>query len=92
MPGPFLPRPILEPALARVRTALRPGGVVCFGLYAGADDPLSQAVSELRTVRSGGQPMAPGAAIELVAGAGFTAVHELPRTWALPMRLIVGVR
>ena len=48
--------------------------------------------SELRTVRSGGQPLAPGAAIDLVAGAGFTAVHELPRTWALPLRLIVGVR
>lgn len=42
VPSPFLPRPVLEPGLARVRTALRPGGVVCFGLYAGADDPLGQ--------------------------------------------------
>ena len=92
VPGPFLPAATLAPILDGTRAALVPGGVVCFGLYAGPDDPLADAVIALRTARSGGLPMIAADAIAWIAGAGFRDVHEVPRTWALPLRLIAGRR
>lgn len=92
VPGPFLPAATLAPILAGTHAALVPGGVVCFGIYAGPDDPLSDAVIALRTARSGGLPMTAADAIAWVTAAGFRDVHEVPRGWALPMRLIAGVR
>jgi len=92
VPGPFLPAATLAPILAATHAALRPGGVVCFGIYAGPDGPLADAVIALRTARLGGLPMTAAEAARWVAGAGFRDVHEVPRTWALPLQLIAGVR
>ena len=92
VPGPFLSEAALGPILASTSNALVPGGVVCFGIYAGPDDPLAHAVTTLRTVRSGGVSMTPAEAIERVAAAGFRDVHEVPKTWSLPLRLIAGIR
>ncbi|MBL8626270.1 MAG: class I SAM-dependent methyltransferase [Myxococcales bacterium] len=92
VPGPFLPAATLAPILDGTRAALRPGGVVCFGIYAGPDDPLADAVIALRTARSGGLPMTAAEAIAWVAAAGFRDVHEVPRTWSLPLRLIAARR
>lgn len=54
--GPFVPEEIIPTAVLRIREALRPGGWLLFGLFAGAADPLSRAVTDLRVVRSGGRP------------------------------------
>lgn len=91
LPGPFLPRSVAEKALARLRAALRPRGLVMLGIFAGPPDPLANAVLDLRTVRSGGHPYQGAEAIALVEAAGFQRVHEVERTWKSPLRLVVGV-
>src|SRR6202008_2525532 len=49
--GPFLPPAIVPAALKHTFKALKPGGRVVFGLYAGAADALAQRLVELRTIR-----------------------------------------
>jgi SAM-dependent methyltransferase len=56
LPSPFLPREVVESALPRVVRALAPGGFLVFGMFAARPDPLSQALSDLLTIRSGGHP------------------------------------
>jgi len=54
--GPFLPPEVVDVALERSRNALAPGGWLVFGLYTQPPDPLGQALTTLRVVRSGGHP------------------------------------
>jgi len=54
--GPFLPPEIIAPALTTIRDALKPGGWLVFGLFAAPPDPLGQALTALKVVRSGGHP------------------------------------
>lgn len=90
--GPFMPPPALPPALARLHDVLRPGGWLLFGRYAAPPDPLAEAVTRLRVVRSGGS-VADGEAIgALLRDAGFEGVHEVPRTWQAPVGFVVGRR
>jgi hypothetical protein len=56
MPGPFLPRKVVNSALPRMVRALTPAGFLLFGMFASRPNPLSQALSELSTIRSGGHP------------------------------------
>jgi SAM-dependent methyltransferase len=88
--GPFLPPPIVPVALRRTFVALRPGGRVVFGLYAGPPDPLAQRLVALRTIRSGGHPATGDELAAALSSAGFAGARELERTWAAPVRLIVA--
>jgi len=90
LPTPFLSPAIVPAALERVFAALKPGGLVVFALYAAPPDALSQQLVGLRTLRSGGRLWPDPQAT--VAAAGFTGVRELERTWAAPIRLVVGTR
>ena len=92
LPLPFLPREVVPAALERCTRALRPGGWLVAGLYAGPDDPLATTLVDLRVVRSGGWPWAPGDTEALLASAGCTSVTTLERTWQTPIRFVVGRR
>ena len=90
LPLPFLPRAVVPTALAVARRALRPGGWVLPGLFAGPDEPLAQRLVDLRTVRGGGYPWPAAELTEEIAAAGFSDIGELRRTWAAPIRLFAG--
>jgi SAM-dependent methyltransferase len=93
--GPFLPPAIVPAALKHTFTALKPGGSIVFGLYAGPPDPLAQRLVELRTIRSGGHHATSEELVDALSAAGFGSPHELERRWAAPVRLIAaskGVR
>ena len=92
LPLPFLPAAIVPGALARTLDALRPGGWLLAGVFAGPPDRLSELLVDLRTVRCGGRPWPPGELLELIAGAGYRDVAEVPRSWAAPVRLVAGRR
>ena len=55
-PLPFLPRAVVEPALAACARALRPGGWLLAGTFAGPPGRLAELLVDLRTVRAGGHP------------------------------------
>ena len=92
LPGPFLDPTLVDAALRSVHEALHPGGVVVFGLYAGAGDPLSDALADLRAVRSGGGVWEDDVLCERLDTAGFTRCHAVPRRWPAPIRFVLGVR
>jgi SAM-dependent methyltransferase len=92
LPGPFLPEAILEAALARSYELTRPRGEAVLGTFGQTGDPLDDALSELRTVRSGGTLLEPDDAIARLTRAGFADVHEIKRTWAMPAGFVVGTR
>ena len=79
-------------ALERTRQALKPGGYVIFGQYAAPPEPLAQRLVALRTIRSGGRVLSAGEATAVLSAAGFDDVRELERTWAAPVRLVIGTR
>lgn len=92
VPGPFLAEAVVPTVLQAAHRALRPGGWVMFGRYAGPDDPLGATLVDLRTVRSGGHPWRAGDVEALLAVYGFTDVVTPRRTWAAPMVFTFGRR
>jgi SAM-dependent methyltransferase len=92
LPLPFLPRAIASQAMAVAAGALRPGGWLLPGTYAGPPDPLSQLLVDLRTVRSGGHPWRADELVAEIASHGFADAHEAERTWQAPVRLFAGRR
>lgn len=90
--GPFLPEPVLPAALERSLAALRPGGWLLFGAFAGPPDPLARRVMELRVVRAGGSPLPPEAAVARLQAAGYAEVRPIERTWQAPVDFVVGRR
>jgi hypothetical protein len=72
--------------------ALRPGGWAVLGVFLPSPDPVAQAAMELRTVRGGGCVLDLDRAAELLADAGFIAVHPLERTMPMPLGLVIGQR
>ncbi len=90
--GPFLPPAIVPAALQHTFTALKPGGRIVFGLYAGPPDPLAQRLVELRTIRSGGHHATSEELVDALNTAGFADARELERSWASPVRLIVAAK
>ena len=91
LPGPFLQRDVLEVSLARVTTALRPGGWVVLGLYGGQDE-LGAALARLRTVRSGGTALGNDEAVALLESAGLVGVEALTANVGVPVTDVVGRR
>jgi SAM-dependent methyltransferase len=92
LPIPFIPGPVLPEAVKRTLRALRPGGWAILGLYAGPDDPLSELLTDLRTVRSGGQALSPDQTAALLTQGGFAQVSVLPRPWKAPLLFVAGRR
>ncbi len=90
MAGPFLPQPVVGDALERSVRALKPGGWLFFGTYAGPDDPVAGLLVELRTIRSGGHPWTTTDALDLLRRAGLDQVHHVERTWHAPAHFTVG--
>jgi SAM-dependent methyltransferase len=92
LPLPFMPKAIVPQAVAAARRALRPGGWLLPGTFAGPGDHLSQMLVDLRTVRSGGHPWETAELVELLSAHDLAHAHEVPRTWAAPVRLWAAQR
>jgi methylase of polypeptide subunit release factors len=92
LPLPFLPRAIVAEALTVAVLALRPGGWLIAGTYAGPADALSQLLVDLRTVRSGGHAWSADELVGEIASRGLADAHEAERTWTGPVRLFAGRR
>ena len=92
LPLPFLPRDIVTTAIDRARDALRPGGWLLPGTFAGPDQPLARLLTDLRILRSGGHPWTPDEVLGMLAAAELTGVCEVERTWPGPVRLFAGRR
>ena len=92
LPLPFLPREIVPATITAAVRALRPGGWLLPGIYAGPPDPLSQLLIDLRTVRSGGHPWRADELIAELERHGLEHAQEAERTWAGPVRLFAGRR
>lgn len=90
LPLPFLRAEAMTDLLRSSGRALRPGGWVVAGSFAGPDDELSKLLIELRTVRSGGHPWEADELLAVMTANGFTETQEVPRTWAAPVRLYAG--
>lgn len=87
LPMPFLPLRIVPAAIAACRRALRPGGWLLPGTFAGPGDRLSQLLVDLRTVRAGGHPWTTDELVAELFSHELADAHEVPRTWAAPVRL-----
>jgi len=92
LPVPFLPRTVTEPALAAAARALRPGGWLLAGTFAGPPGRLPELLVDLRTVRAGGYPWRDHELLAVIDAAGYASVGEVVRRWAAPVRLFVGQR
>lgn len=93
LPLPFMPKPVVPRAICAAAKALRPGGWLLPGTFAGPPgDRLGQLLVDLRTVRSGGHPWESAEVVDLLAAAGLDAAHEVPRTWTAPVRLYAAQR
>ena len=90
LPLPFLPGDVVPKALAASRAALKPGGWLLPGTFVGGGDRLSDLLTDLRIVRSGGVAWTSDQLLELMAEHGFRDVREVPRTWPGPPRLFAG--
>ena len=92
LPALFIAPASLDAAVARVATSLRPGGWLILGRYAAPDDPLADALAELRTVRGGGTMLTDEQGIERLELAGLVDVHAVAGDWSLPVRFVAGRR
>jgi SAM-dependent methyltransferase len=90
LPGPFIPRDIVEDTLARARDALCPGGWIVFGLYASGPDPLGEALKNLRIVRGGGHPWSAAEVETRLTALGFEQVEACAP--GPPILFVVGQR
>ena len=92
LPMPFLPRTIVPAVVEAAAAALRPGGWLLPGTFAGPPDPLSRLLVDLRTVRAGGHPWDGADLVGELASHGLQDAHEVPRTWTAPVRLYAARR
>jgi SAM-dependent methyltransferase len=89
---PFLPKAVVVPIVTAAARSLKPGGWLLPGTFTGPGDRLSELLTDLRTVRSGGHPWRPEEIVDLMAAAGLTDAQEIPRSWPAPVRLYAGLR
>jgi SAM-dependent methyltransferase len=88
--GPFIPKQIIPNAVARIASALKPGGVLVFGLFGAPPSELGQALTELRIVRSGGHPWTFDEAKDVLATEGFQDVRHF--VTGTPVAMVVGTK
>jgi methylase of polypeptide subunit release factors len=89
-PGPFISAEIADSALERLRQALVPGGWLIFGLNAPPRAPLEQALTSLRSVRSGGHSWTPHEVEEKLRAHGFERIEVYSP--APPIMFVTGRR
>ena len=80
LPLPFLPEAVVPAAIQTTAVALRPGGWLLGGSFAGSGDRLSQLMVDLRTVRSGGRSWTADEIVGMLSEQGLADAHEVPRT------------
>ncbi len=90
--GPFVPPAVIPAALERLHNALKSGGWLLFGRFAGPPEPLADAVTRLRVLRSGGSVADAEELGALMREAGLVDVHEVQRTWQAPVGFVAGRR
>jgi SAM-dependent methyltransferase len=88
--GPFIPKHIIPNAVTRISKALKPGGVMVFGLFGAPPSELGQALTELRIVRSGGHPWAFDEAAKMLTEEGFEDVRHYAT--GTPVNMVVGTK
>jgi 2-polyprenyl-3-methyl-5-hydroxy-6-metoxy-1,4-benzoquinol methylase len=92
LPMPFLPQGVVPAVVDAAVQALRPGGWLVLGTFTGPGDRLSELLTDLRTVRSGGHPWRPAELVDLLTSAELADAGEVDRAWAAPVRLYAGRR
>jgi SAM-dependent methyltransferase len=93
LPSFFIPERVLDAAIARIHTLMRPNATLVFGTYyVTGDEPLASAVHDLFTVRAGGSVVYPEDALARLRRAGFVDAREVERDWDAPLRFFVGRR
>jgi len=89
--GPFIPAAVVDTALTRCASALKPGGWLLFASFRGAD-PLGSALADLRTHRSGGPVLDVAAVIELLASRGLVDGRAIALDAAIPSGIVAARR
>jgi ubiquinone/menaquinone biosynthesis C-methylase UbiE len=92
LPSFFIPTVVLDDAIARIHSLLRPGGTLVVGSTQGEAASLDAAVDDLRTIRSGGSAISAADALARLERAGFADVREPDLGPDVPLRLAVGTR
>ena len=92
VPTFFLPETVLTTLLPKIVRSLRPGGWVALGMFATAPNPLSEAITDLRTIRGGGCVLGPERGTELLGQAGCSTIRVLDRTGPAPAEFVIGRR
>jgi SAM-dependent methyltransferase len=89
--GPFIPTAILDEALRRVTQATRPGGIVVFGTF-GGNDAHTDALADLRVLRSGGSVLSDDEIAERLTATGLDNVEYATVNIGMPTRLVAAQR
>jgi SAM-dependent methyltransferase len=92
LPLPFLVEEVVPGVVRSCAGALRSGGWLLAGAFAGTGERLSELLMELRTVRAGGHVWEPDDLAAVFEDAGLESAGEVPRTWATPVRLYAARR
>lgn len=77
LPGPFLPKDVFITALPRVHLALRPEGFLIIAGISNASDALSQSLTDLQIIRSGGYPWRVDELTGQLRVAGFSEIEHI---------------
>jgi len=93
LPSFFIPESVLDAAIGRIHTLMRPDGTLVVGVHERTgEESLASAVDDLFTVRAGGSVVYPEDALARLRDAGFDDAREVERDWDAPLRLVVGRR
>jgi len=88
----FVTEPVFEAATPRIFTSLRPGGSLVLGRMSPPPDPVAEATTALRTIRSGGSQLDAKRLCSALEAAGCQGVRVLPRRGSAPMEYVIGQR
>ena len=77
LPTFFLADDVMQVAITNVMRALRPDGRIVLGLFAAPPDPVAQATTTLRTIRSGGADLDTKRATDLLRDAGYESIRTI---------------
>jgi len=91
-PTLFVTEPVFEAATPRIFRSLRPGGWLVLGRMAPPPDPVAEATTALRTIRSGGSQLEAKRLCSALEAAGCQGVRALPRRGSAPMEYVIGQR
>jgi tRNA A58 N-methylase Trm61 len=90
VPTFFIPEDALTAGLSKIARAVRHGGWIVLGRFEPPPNPLAQATTTLRTIRSGGSILDVKRSTELLGGMGCTSIRELERSATIPIGFVIG--